>query len=58
MPSAAIVDLNKLHHDVHLVSGNMALKFNKATVGDLARWARMLRAIADEMEAKAQAQLS
>jgi hypothetical protein len=32
------------------------LCFNKATVADLARWARALRIIADEMEAEAQAQ--
>ena len=49
------VDLNRWHHDVHQVSGGIALKFNKATVVDLARWARALRGIADEMEAEAQA---
>ena len=53
---AMTVDLNKWHHDVHQVSGGIALKFNKATVADLARWARALRVIADEMEAEAQAQ--
>jgi len=34
----------------------LLLRFNKATVADLARWARALRIIADEMEAEAQAQ--
>jgi hypothetical protein len=29
----------------------MALRFNRATTDDLRRWAKMLRDIADEMEA-------
>jgi hypothetical protein len=49
MPS----DLNRLHHAVHQVRGDMALRFNKATVDDLMRWAKALRKLADEMEAEA-----
>jgi hypothetical protein len=45
------VDLNKWHHVIHQVMGDMALRFNKATADDLARWARVLREVAEEMEA-------
>ena len=30
-----VIDLNKMHHAIHQVSGDMALRFNKATVADL-----------------------
>lgn len=45
------IDLNRWHHAVHQVTGSMALRFNKATAADLQRWAEMLRAVAEEMEA-------
>ena len=51
----AVIDLNRWHYTVHQVSGGMALNFNKATPADLKEWIRMLRAIADEMEAAAKA---
>jgi hypothetical protein len=47
------IDLNRWHHAVHQVTGSMALRFNKATADDLARWAKALRELADEMEAEA-----
>jgi hypothetical protein len=47
------IDINKMHHTVHQVSGDMALHFNKATDADLKRWAKALREVADEMEAEA-----
>jgi hypothetical protein len=43
-------DLNKWHHAVHQVTGDMAVLFNRATIDDLKRWAEMLRTIADEMD--------
>jgi hypothetical protein len=43
------IDLNAWHHAIHEVTGDMALRFNKATGDDLKRWVRMLRAVADEM---------
>ena len=46
-----VIDLNKMHHAIHQVSGDMALRFNRATVADLERWARALRELAQEMEA-------
>jgi hypothetical protein len=46
-----MVDLNQWHHAIHQVTGEMALRFNKATAADLARWAGMLRAVATGMEA-------
>ena len=53
MPSAAVstgtFDLNRWHHAIHEVTGDMALRFNKATAADLERWAKMLRAVAGEM---------
>jgi hypothetical protein len=48
-----MADLNKWHHAVHQVTGDMALRFNKATAADLERWAKALREVADEMEAVA-----
>jgi len=48
--SPATIDLNRWHHVIDQVTGDMALRFNKATAGDLERWAKMLRNIADEME--------
>jgi len=46
-----VIDLNKWHHAIHQVSGDMALRFNKATVADLTRWVKMLSELAQEMEA-------
>ena len=40
-------DLNEWHHALHQVTGDMALRFNKATTDDLTRWAKMLRDIAN-----------
>ena len=42
-------DLNEWHHVIHLVTGDMALRFNNATAADLKRWAKMLRVVAEEM---------
>ena len=44
------IDLNRWHHAIHLVTGDMAVRFNGAGAADLKRWAKMLREIADEME--------
>ena len=44
------IDLNRWHHAIHLVTGDMAVRFNGAGAADLKRWAKMLRDIADEME--------
>lgn len=44
-------DLDQWHHAIHQVTGDMALRFNKATAADLERWAKMLREVAKEMEA-------
>jgi hypothetical protein len=49
--SSPHADLNKWHHAIHQVTGDMALRFNKATAADLERWARALREVAEEMEA-------
>jgi len=46
----ATIDLNEWHHAIHQVTGDMALRFNRATTGDLRRWAKMLRHVAEEME--------
>jgi hypothetical protein len=46
----AVIDLNQWHHAVHQITGDMALRFNRATAADLERWAEMLRAVAGEME--------
>ena len=51
---ATTIDLNAWHHAIHQVTGNMALRFNRATPADLERWAEMLRKVAEEMEACAQ----
>jgi hypothetical protein len=50
-PAARHADLNKWHHAIHQVTGDMALCFNKATAADLERWAKMLRDVAEKMEA-------
>ena len=44
------IDLNRWHHAIHLVTGDMAVRFNGASAADLKRWAKMLRDIADKME--------
>ena len=46
-------DLNGWHHAIHQVTGDMALRFNKATAADLERWAKMLREVAEEMRTEA-----
>lgn len=52
IPAAAHrVDLNKWHHVIHQVTGEMALRFNRATAADLERWAKILREVAEEMAA-------
>ena len=35
------IDLNRWHHAVNQVSGSMALRFNRATMADLAHWAKV-----------------
>lgn len=45
------IDLNKWHHALHQVTGDMAGKYNRATAADLERWAKMLRDVAGEMDA-------
>jgi hypothetical protein len=45
-----VIDLNKMHHAIHQVSGDMALRFYKATAADLIRWTKMLRELAQDME--------
>jgi hypothetical protein len=50
----SVIDLNKMHHAIHQISGDMALRFNKATVDDLKRWAKMLRELARDMEEAAE----
>ena len=49
-----MIDLNKMHHSIHQISGGMALRFNKATAADLVQWAKALRVLADEMKTKAE----
>ena len=44
-----VIDLNFWHHAIHQITGDMALKFNRATPGDLERWARALQTVAREM---------
>jgi len=44
------IDLNRWHHAIHLVTGDMAVRFNGASAADLKRWPKMLRDIADKME--------
>jgi hypothetical protein len=48
--AARRADLNEWHRTIHQVTGDMALRFNKATAADLERWAKMLRGVAEEME--------
>src|SRR5262245_62748592 len=43
-------DLNHWHHAIHAGTGDIAVRFNTATIDDLRRWARALRAVAQEME--------
>jgi hypothetical protein len=45
------IDLNGWHHAIHQVTGDMALRFNRATPADLQRWSRALHKVAEEMEA-------
>lgn len=45
-----MIDLNLWHRALHQVTGAMALRFNRATPADLEQWAKMLRAVAEEME--------
>ena len=49
--AAPDADLNLWHRAIHEVTGDMALRFNKATATDLERWAKMLREVAKEMDA-------
>ena len=44
-----------MHHAIHRIGGSMALKFCRATPADLERWAKALRALADERVAEAEA---
>jgi hypothetical protein len=44
-----VIDLNSWHRAVHQVTGDMALRFNRATPADLERWAKTLRKVAEEM---------
>ena len=48
-------DLNAWHHAIHQVTGDMALRFNKATAADLERWAEILQEVAEEMVATSKA---
>jgi hypothetical protein len=48
-----MIDLNRWYRAIHQATGSMALLFNRATAADLERWARLLRAVADEMEVAA-----
>jgi hypothetical protein len=45
-----MIDLNKWHHAIHQVTGQMATRVNRATPVDLFRWALALRTVAAEME--------
>jgi endogenous inhibitor of DNA gyrase (YacG/DUF329 family) len=47
-----MIDLNRWHHRIHQVTGEMAIRFNRATPIDLACWAMVLRTVAAEMEAE------
>jgi hypothetical protein len=53
-----LIDLNAWHHAIHQVTGDMALRFNRATPADLKRWTEMLRAVAEEMETAAAARIT
>ena len=48
-----MIDLNAWHHAIHQVTGDMALRFNRATADDLKRWSRALQQVAMEMQALA-----
>jgi hypothetical protein len=47
---AKVIDLNAWHHAIHQVTGDMALRFNRATPADLRRWASMLQKVVEEMQ--------
>jgi hypothetical protein len=47
---AEVINLLGWHRGLHMITGSMALKFNRATPADLAEWARALKVIAAEME--------
>jgi hypothetical protein len=49
-----VIDLNAWHHAIHQVTGDMAVRFNRATVKDLQRWIHKLRAVAEQMEGQIQ----
>jgi hypothetical protein len=51
-----IIDLNAWHHAIHQVAGDMAVRFNRATIKDLQRWMHELRAVAELIEGQIQAQ--
>jgi hypothetical protein len=48
-----VINLLAWHRGLHLITGGMALRFNRATPADLAKWAGMLKVIAAETEAVA-----
>jgi hypothetical protein len=48
-----MIDLNDWHRRIHMVTGAMALRFNRAKPEDLAKWAGMLREIASQCLATA-----
>ncbi len=50
-PDEPVIDLNAWHHAIHQVTGDMALRFNRATASDLQRWSKVLLAVAEEMDA-------
>jgi hypothetical protein len=49
-----VIDLNRWHHAIHQVTGDMTVRFNRASAADLERWVGMLRAVAQEMEIERQ----
>jgi hypothetical protein len=51
-----MIDLNAWHHAIHQITGDMAVRFNRATIKDLQRWICKLRAVAEQMETQIQAQ--
>jgi hypothetical protein len=48
-----VINLLGWHRGLHMVTGAMALRLNRAKPEDLTKWAGMLKAIAAEMEALA-----
>jgi hypothetical protein len=48
-----VINLLGWHRGLHMITGGMALRFNRATPADLEQWAKALKAIAGEMEAVA-----